>query len=235
MSQTSGSFRISKSQRDDIFTGENIKPSWAHILADGLFLLNKCCSFAFKKHWRKKPNSCKQSFTMFRATAYCTFSTCELTAILTVSNKDITPDNVTMCVVFSENIHHQVGETHARRISSTIRSKLHQWFQNTHIAPSKEYLNRLMNLEPEQYASGNRDDVGCSKAVIRKISSEARLLLQHDRDLVKSLTILRCNIIEEETMSSATSGLHHPDSPIPGYIQYIQAIHLELYASTKLA
>ena len=35
--------------------------------------------------------------------------------------------------------------------------------------------------------------------------------------------ILRRNIIEEETVSSATSGLHRPDSPIPGYIQYIQA------------
>ena len=126
MSQTSGSFRISKSQWDDIFTGDNIKPSWVHNLADGLFLLNKCCSFAFKKHWRKKQNSRKQSFTIFRATAYCTFSTCKLTAILTFSNEDITPDNVTVCVVFSGNIHHQVGETHARHISSTIRSKLHQ-------------------------------------------------------------------------------------------------------------
>ena len=90
----------------------------------------------------------------------------------------------------------------------TIRSKLHQWFQNTQVAPSKEYLNQLMNLEPEQYASGNRDGVGSSKTVTRKISSEARLLQQDDRDLVTSLMILRRKIIDEETVISATSGIH---------------------------
>ena len=223
ISLQAGSFKISKLQWDDTFVGDSIKPSWVHTLADGLLQLNKCCSFAFKKHWRKKSNSRKQSLAIFRATAYCTFSTCNVIAILSVSSEEINPDNVTVRVVFSGNVDHQVGETHARHFSSTNRSKLHQWFQNTQVAPSKQYLSRLMNLETEQYAAGNRDGVGCSKAVIRKISSETRLLQQDDRDFITSLMILQRKLINEDTVSSSKFGLHRPDSPIPGYIQYIQA------------
>ena len=53
-------------------------------------------------------------------------------------------------------------------------------------------------LTSEQYGAGNRDGVGCSSAVIRKISSEARLVLQCDKDLIASLMILKTNIIKSE-------------------------------------
>ena len=57
----------------------------------------------------------------------------------------------------------------------------------THTAPSKEYHQRLIALSSEQYASGNRNGVGCSSTVIRKISSEARLAMQCDKDLIMSV------------------------------------------------
>ena len=69
-------------------------PSWVHVMANGLHELNKGCSFAFKRHWIKKEKSQKQHGPIFRADAYCTFSSCPVIAKLTISNKSIQADNV---------------------------------------------------------------------------------------------------------------------------------------------
>ena len=64
--------------------------------------------------------------------------------------------------------------------------------------PSKEHIERILQLKPGQYAVGNRDNVDCSPAVLRKISSEARLAFQDDKNLIFSLLILKQGIEIDE-------------------------------------
>ena len=193
-------------------------PSWVHVMANGLHDLNKCCSFAFKRHWVKKEKSQKQHGPIFRADAYCTFSSCPVIAKLTISNESIQAENVIAQVNFTGFVHHATGEKQARKISSSVRSQLKQHFQSTHVAPSKEYHKQLKMLVSEQYAAGNRDGVGCSSSVMRKISSEARLALQFDKDLIASLLLLRNCIIKSEDESIAKPRV------VKGFIQHIHAV-----------
>eukprot|EP00731_Ephydatia_muelleri_P021183 Em0013g910a len=136
---------------------------------------------------------------------------------LTISNKSIQADNVIAQVNFTGFVHHATGEKQARKISSSVRSQLKQHFQSTHVAPSKEYHKQLKMLASEQYAAGNRDGVGCSSSVMRKISSEARLALRFDEDLIASLLLLRNCIIKSENESIAKPRV------VKGFIQHIHA------------
>ena len=85
----------------------------------------------------------------------------------------------------------QLVKKHARCFSYCIRKDLSKHFQDAHVTPSKENLNRLLKVTDEQFAAGNRDGVGATTSVLKKISSEARLVQQEHTDLVTSLTILR--------------------------------------------
>ena len=78
-----------------------------------------------------------------------------------------------------------------------------------------------MQLKPGQYAAGNRDNVGCSPAVLRKISSEARLALQDDKNLISSPLILKKDIERDEP--KLYEGENNPTPAVSGYIQCIQA------------
>ena len=59
---------------------------------------------------------------------------------------------------------------------------------------SIDYLNWLMN----SLLLENRDAVGATTSVLKKISSEARLVQQEHTDLVTSLTILRKKLIDRQ-------------------------------------
>ena len=63
-----GLFCISKAQWDLLACSDRMNPSWVHAMARGLSSLNKCCCFAFKRHWLKKCNS--QKNTYFKAYGY---------------------------------------------------------------------------------------------------------------------------------------------------------------------
>ena len=104
---------------------------------------------------------------------------------------------------------HVTGETKARNISLSVRNDIQQHFQMTQ---SKEYHQRLIALSSEQYASGNRNGVGCSSTVIRKISSEARLAMQCDKDLIMPLFILQTELLMESVSSNKS---------VKGFIQHI--------------
>ena len=54
--------------------------------------------------------------------------------------------------------------------------------------------------------------VGCSSSVIRKISSEARLAMQCDKDLIMSLLILQTELLMESVSSNKS---------VKGFIQHI--------------
>ena len=207
-----GSFSITKIVWDTICIGDTINPSWVHIMANGLSEINQCCCFAFKRHWKKQVQSRKQFSSIFRADAYCTFSSCPVTARLSITKQNIHADSVIVEVMFTGSTQHITGETKARHISLSVRNDIQQHFQMTHTAPSKEYHQRLIALSSEQYASGNRNGVGCSSSVIRKISSEARLAMQCDKDLIMSLLILQTEFLMESVSSNKS---------VKGFIQHI--------------
>ena len=131
--------------------------------------------------------------------------------------------NVTINVMFDGSICHISSERHARKISLSARKETQKHFLRTHVSPSKEYIERIiiMQLKPGQYAAGNRDNVGCSPAVLRKISSEARLALQDDKNLISSLLILKKDIERDEPKLYEGENNHTP--AVSGYIQCIQA------------
>ena len=185
-------------------------------MAAGILELNRCCSFAFRKHWKKKQLSHKHSPVIFRAIAHCTFSAI---AKIEATNNDILTDSVRVAIQFSGKIQHIVGETHARPLSHSIRRELQEKFQKSQHPPSKEYLHRLMSLHPDQYWGGNRDGVGCTRSVVRKVS---RLLQEPDRDLLTSLLLIQKTMLASETTNSNTE-LTQCNSPVKRFIQFIHA------------
>ena len=162
------SFSITKIVWETIFIGDSVNPSWVHEMANGLSEINQCCCFAFKQHWKQQDQSRKQFSSIFREDTYCTFLSCLVTAKLTITNQNmyIHMDSVILEVMSTGSTQHVTGETKTRNISLSVRNGIQQHFQMTRTAPSKEYHQRLMTLSSEQYASGNRNGVECSSAVI---------------------------------------------------------------------
>jgi hypothetical protein len=217
-----GCFNIAKSLWSVMFGGGKSDPSWVHIMAEGLSNLNSCCCFAFKRHWIKNTVSQKKTSALFKANAYCTFETCNIVAVLSVNNLRLQDDQITVHVHFNGTLQHRNDEIHARRISYSARQKICERFQETNVAPAKEYHTRLMQLGPEQYAFGNRDGVGCSLSVLQKVSSDARLQLQEDRDLIMSLLLLKKKLIALESANVA-GNIKRKKSPVKGFIQHVHA------------
>ena len=89
------------------------------------------------------------------------FSLSTVTAKLSITKQNIHADSVVVEVMLTGSTQHVTGETKARNISLSVRNDMQQHFQMTHIAPSKEYHQWLIALSSEQYASGNRNGVGC--------------------------------------------------------------------------
>ena len=77
-----------------------MNPSWVHVMANGLSEINQCCCFAFKRHWKKQVQSRKPFSSIFRADAYCTFSSCPVTAKLSITKQNIHADSVIVEVKF---------------------------------------------------------------------------------------------------------------------------------------
>ena len=90
--ETHGLFCISKAQWDLLTCSGRMNPSWVHAMAHGFSSLNKCCCFAFKRHWLKKCNSRKNIPVIFKAYGYCTFQTCVVTVVLWINQDSFIED-----------------------------------------------------------------------------------------------------------------------------------------------
>ena len=141
---------------------------------------------------------------------------------------------MTIHVECSGTICHTIGEKHARRFSHCIRQDLYKHFQDTHVAPSKEYINRLLNITDEQFTAGNRDGVGATTSVLKKISSESRLVQQEHSDLITSLSILRKKLIENESKTQALNKKNTPPPPPPPFKDSYSASKLTHSQSSAL-
>ena len=85
------------------------------------------------------------------------------------------------------------------------------------ILQTQPSVDTITGLQPQSGCFGMSRSVW---DVLKKISSESRLVQQEHSDLITSLSILRKKLIENE---SKTQALNKKNTPIQGFIQCIQA------------
>ena len=93
--------------------------------------------------------------------------------------------------------------------------------------PSKVYHEVKEELSSNAKASGNRSGCGVQGTTIRKIASEGRQQSYMDKDLVRSIDILRNLLIEEE------SSREIPPSVVEGFVHMICFLPLIVYMWTE--
>ena len=193
---------------------------WCVIVAAKLSTVNPYCSFGFKKGWLQRHNSRKKAVVWFRAKAYCTFSTCTVHCDLHVT-KDDDGGDVKLRVLQRGDVLHRGEERKARRIKGVERTKMQN--ELLHCSPSSLYNESMQKLPLEMLASGNRDGIGRTKAVLQKISSEARKMEQRHENLIESLLMLR------DEFSTRTAS-----NRFPGYIRRIHCSPFTVMCFTEI-
>ena len=163
-----------------------------------------------------------------------TFSTCKVKIHLYVNNSSFQANIVRVFIEFSGEINHLSGEIHARHISKSVRERAVSFFQEQKVAPSKLYHSKMSQLSSHQYAAGNRDGVGCSVTVLQKISSEARLQLEEDQNLIVSVMSLQKHFCTAELCISDPETPHKASS-IEGFIQYMNAMPFSVICFNQAA
>ena len=196
-----------------------LSSEWCTIVASKLSAVNPYCSFAFKKGWLQRQNSRKKAGVCFRANAYCTFSTCPVHCNLHIT-KD-TVSGVKLHVAQRGDVMHKGNERKARRLKGVQRAKMQNELQ--HCSPSSIYNESVYKLPLEMLASGSRDGIGRTKAVLQKISSEARRMEQRHKQLVESLLLLR------DEFCSKTASYR-----FPGYIRRIHCAPFTVMCFTEV-
>ena len=88
------------------------------------------------------------------------------------------------------------GERRARFIKNAERDAVRKMFCETNAKPSKVHQECKNDLDSDAKASGNR--TGNSSDTMCRISSEATSMSQMDKDVIKSLSMIRSSFIDEE-------------------------------------
>ena len=180
---------------------------WGDILAEKMSKLNPVCCFQFKRRWTKRSFK-KASNNLFKAVGRCAFDDCEVTFSVTVSTADQATLQKSAVVAFTGQPSHNLHERRARNIKASTRKTLKEKFSLLSTPPSKIYHSNLLQLSGEALLAGKRDNIGRTRHVLQKISSESRHIHERDSDFITSLRIMS----QEE----------HDDSS--KYIQCIQAV-----------
>ena len=91
--------------------------------------------------------------------------------------------------------------------------------------PSKEYHNRLANLDDDSFLAGNLKDVPMSKNVVKQCAHEYRQSTLLDQDVIQSIQSLKESCISKLGAKS-----------IPGFIQFfsVKAFTLALWTEKDI-
>ncbi|CAF2056294.1 unnamed protein product, partial [Rotaria magnacalcarata] len=177
---------------------------------------NDYCVFLYERHHFTNRTAINNTNKFFMsADAHCKFKLC------TCRSHAILYENSRLKVNYFGKIVHQIGEVHARPMRGSRREEL-QKFTMLGATPAALYLQQLKLMSTANKEAGNRNVVGSSRSVIRKISSEGNVKLRRDDDLEKSLPQLK---------SEQTEKLF-PGEQIPGYLQEISIDPLRLICFT---
>ncbi|CAF1364689.1 unnamed protein product [Adineta steineri] len=210
-----------KNITNDLDDGINIKTrkrnlEWITILNLYIAKTNDYCVFVYERHYFATRSSTENMLQLFmNADAHCQFSTCScrLHAIISENGK--------LKVDYSGEIIHDPSELHSRPVRGSQRDEL-QKYTLLGSTPSAVRLHQLKGMSPANKAAGNRNAVGSSASVIRKIASEANVKLRRDKDLNESLKQLK---VEQATKI-------FPAESIRGYLQEFNIEPLRLVCFT---
>ncbi|CAF1327049.1 unnamed protein product [Rotaria sp. Silwood1] len=189
---------------------------WTLILDGYVGYSNDYCVFAYERHhYTSRSNIGNTNRFFMSANAYCTFDFCTCRCYANIS------ENGRIKIDYSGEIKHKKGDTRGRPIRGSRRKELQQ-FTMLGATPGALYLQQLKSMSVANKEAGNRNVVGSSRSVIRKIASEANVRLRRDDDLDKSLRELKV----EQTKKI------FPGEVIPGYLQEISTDPLRLICFT---
>lgn len=177
---------------------------------------NDYCVFAYDRHHFTNRSTIGNSTQFFMSVdAHCKFDTCycRFHAILN--------ENGELRVNYCGKIIHKIDEIHARPIRGSRPEELQQ-FTNLGVSPAALHLQQIKTMSVDNKNAGNRNVVGSSPSVIRKISAEANIKLRRDNDIYKSLHELKA----EQAKNI------FPAEQIPGYLQEISTDPLRLILFT---
>ena len=165
---------------------------------------NPYCVFMYEGYYftRAKKTPAKESFFMsFDACGQ--FSTCPCRYHATLQHDGW------LKIDYSGNIIHLKNEFHARPVRGIRRQQI-QELTSLGVTPGSLYLKQLSSMSIEVKEAGNRNKVGSSPSVIRKISSESTVKLRRDDNLEKSLQMLKHELSQKI----------FPGEQISGYLLY---------------
>ncbi|KAJ8050507.1 hypothetical protein HOLleu_03736 [Holothuria leucospilota] len=135
----------------------------------------------FRRHRASKLGSRKGSGNLLSAGAYCSRRpTCTVNASLQMGH------DLRCHVEYTGQVKHKTDEAAQRPIRADERAKLQVDLARDH-CPSRLHSERLRQMDPKVFASGNMTGVGEDGTVFKQISYEGRRRLQSDRDLITSL------------------------------------------------
>ena len=203
---------------DDDSKADNRKRNleWTVLLDAYVRLSNDYCVFIYDRHHFTTRSNISNTHQFFMSVdAHCKFDTCSCRfhAILN--------ENGQLKIDYSGNIAHSIGEIHARPIRGSRREELQQ-FTALGTTPGALHLQQLKSMSADNKKAGNRNGVGLTSSVIRKISSEGNTKLRRDDDIDKSLRQLK----------NEQANKIFPAEQIPGYLQQISTEPLRLICFT---
>ena len=180
---------------------------WCNLLAGKLCTVNPKSCFRFNKRRLQKQDSRKNADILFKARAYCTFSTCTITCDVHVT-KQSDGEFFNLQITHSGTVRHRREEKRARHIRGVERAAVEGKLK--HNSPLAIYNQGMF---APKLMSGSRNGIGRTKYmyVFQKITREAKKE-QRSEDLVIALILLK------EEFIKATSSYRYP-----GYIQRIHA------------
>ncbi|CAF1544655.1 unnamed protein product [Didymodactylos carnosus] len=195
------------------------KTEWINIIENYINQTNDGCVFMYSRHhWSTAKtisrNSEKKQF-LLSADATCKFSTCKC------SFHAILYDDATLHIKYSGYISHSPSEHRARPIRGSRRESIAEQLSSG-LKPDQLRLKQLGRLSNDNRLYGNRNIVGSSPHVFRKIRSETKSALMLDPDLGTSLVKIQ-NEQQKEI---------RPEQPLPGYLQDISILPLRLVCFT---
>jgi hypothetical protein len=189
---------------------------WTLIFDGYIRQSNDYCVFIYDRHHFTKRERIRDTAQFFMSVdGHCKVDTC------TCRFHGVLSENGRLQASYFGKIEHETDDTHARPIRGSRREEL-QRFTTLGATPGALYIQQLKSMSDANKEAGNRNNVGSSPSVMRKISSEGNIKYRRDSDVEKSLHELK---IEQAKKI-------FPGEAIPGYIQEISTDPLRLICFT---
>lgn len=189
---------------------------WTVVMDHYVKQSNDYCVFAYDRHYfgiGKKEKKHDEFFMSIRA--HCIFSTCSCKFEATICR------NGKLKIDYHGEIRHLIGELHARPHRGSRREQL-QKFSALGASPNALQFEQFKLMTENNKKAGNRNVIGSSPSVIRKIASEGNVKLRRDQNTIESLQKIK----EEQAK------VIFPVEQTPGYLQEINTDPLRLICFT---